>query len=205
MRYRACILCRKRKIKCNREFPCNNCIRSRTGDCVYEARPVETSELPGGAPANTTSDARQWQSHQQPILPSPYPQSSTAKANFGSQHSSPNSTQSSQLSKSSHEDEAKRLRSRIRELEDQLSRVSIESSSSSPLATVSSSIETTTSKLGGVFHVQCDTPIGNGGPMIARSMMHKTRMFGQSHWCVTAVLLVSSLNLLIYCLLYLHD
>ncbi|OAA38462.1 Transcription factor [Beauveria brongniartii RCEF 3172] len=66
----------------------------------------------------------------------------------------------------------------------------MESSSSSPLATTSSSIETTTSKLGGVFHVQCENSIGNGGPIIARSMMHKTRMFGQSHWCVTGVLLI---------------
>ncbi|EJP63252.1 C6 transcription factor, putative [Beauveria bassiana ARSEF 2860] len=85
---------------------------------------------------------------------------------------------------------AKRLRLRIRELEDQQSRVSIESSTSSPLATASSSIETTSSKLGGVFHVQCENPIGNGGPIVARSMMHKTRMFGQSHWCVTGVLLI---------------
>ncbi|KAM3562232.1 hypothetical protein MY1884_001932 [Beauveria asiatica] len=86
--------------------------------------------------------------------------------------------------------EAKRLRLRIRELEDQLSRVNMESSSSSPLATTSSSIETTASKLGGVFHVQCENSLGNGGPIIARSMMHKTRMFGQSHWCVTGVLLI---------------
>ncbi|OAQ96880.1 hypothetical protein LLEC1_04350 [Akanthomyces lecanii] len=187
----ACVLCRRRKIKCNREFPCTNCIRSRTGDCVYEARPVETSDEPRDAPANAFSGAGQWKPHQQPILPSPYPQTSAAKSNVGSHHSSPGSMQSSPVPKQlSHENEAKRLRLRIRELEDQLSRVSIESSSSSPLTTVSSSIETTTSKLGGVFHVQCDTPIGNGGPMIARSMMHKTRMFGQSHWCVTGVLLI---------------
>ncbi|KAJ3497748.1 hypothetical protein NLG97_g1670 [Lecanicillium saksenae] len=66
----------------------------------------------------------------------------------------------------------------------------MDSSSSSANATVSSSIETTSSQLGGVFHVQCETPIGNKGPVIARSMMHKTRMFGQSHWCVTGVLLI---------------
>ncbi|OAA55201.1 Transcription factor [Cordyceps fumosorosea ARSEF 2679] len=46
------------------------------------------------------------------------------------------------------------------------------------------------SRLGGVFHLQCETPVGNGGPVIPRSMMHKTRMFGQSHWCVTTTLLI---------------
>lgn len=162
---------------------------------MYETRPVDASEQPYNAPATISPSAGLWKP-QQHILPSHYLQASTAKSNSGSHHSSPISTQSSPTSRSSQENEAKRLRLRIRELEDQLSRVSMESSSSSPHATISSSIETTTSKLGGVFHVQCDTPIDNGGPMIARSMMHKTRMFGQSHWCVTAVLLVNLAHLL---------
>ncbi|TQV90932.1 C6 transcription factor [Cordyceps javanica] len=161
-----------------------------TGDCVYEARPVESPErLHGASPALTTGAAGQWKKHQS-ILPNHNLQTDTARSSLGSLHSSPKSTQSPPEAAYSHESEAKRLRLRIRELEDQLSRVSMESSGSSPLASVSSSIETTTSKLGGVFHVQCDTPIGNGGPVIARSMMHKTRMFGQSHWCVTGVLLI---------------
>ncbi|PQK14548.1 hypothetical protein BB8028_0005g00790 [Beauveria bassiana] len=183
MRCRACILCRKRKIKCDRKLPCNNCTRSRTGDCAYETWLVETSQQMHDAPS---INAEQWKPHQ-PILPSPCLAASRAKSSFTSLHSSPKSTQSTPDSGISHETEAKRLRLRIRELEDQLSRVSIESSTSSPLATTSSSIETT--KLGDVFHVQSENPIGNGGPIIARSMMHKTRMFGQSHWCVTGVLL----------------
>lgn len=32
---RACALCRRRKIRCNREAPCSNCLRSRA-NCVYQ-------------------------------------------------------------------------------------------------------------------------------------------------------------------------
>lgn len=34
-----CTVCRKRKIRCNREYPCNNCTRSRGAVCVYEDCP----------------------------------------------------------------------------------------------------------------------------------------------------------------------
>ncbi|KAK6382354.1 hypothetical protein LTS17_004241 [Exophiala oligosperma] len=34
-----CTVCRKRKIRCNREYPCNNCTRSRDAVCVYEEYP----------------------------------------------------------------------------------------------------------------------------------------------------------------------
>ncbi|ATY62601.1 C6 transcription [Cordyceps militaris] len=183
----ACVLCRKRKIKCNRNFPCNNCIRSRTGDCVYESRPVDAPEPAHATPATATLTTGSWK----PILPSPrHGQVGTARPSSGSLHASPTSTQSPTDAGHAHEDEATRLRLRIRELEDQLSRVSMEGSSASPLTTVSSSIETSSSQLGGVFHVQCETPMGNEGPVIARSMMHKTRLFGQTHWCVTGVLLI---------------
>ncbi|KAI0131801.1 hypothetical protein BJ170DRAFT_221422 [Xylariales sp. AK1849] len=32
----SCSLCRRRKIRCNRENPCSNCLRSKNHDCVYE-------------------------------------------------------------------------------------------------------------------------------------------------------------------------
>ena len=35
-RTRSCSLCRRRKLRCNRENPCSNCMRSRNGTCVYE-------------------------------------------------------------------------------------------------------------------------------------------------------------------------
>ncbi|KAH0848284.1 putative C6 transcription factor [Fonsecaea pedrosoi] len=35
----SCTVCRKRKIRCNREHPCNNCTRSRDAVCIYEDFP----------------------------------------------------------------------------------------------------------------------------------------------------------------------
>ncbi|KAJ6779290.1 hypothetical protein PWT90_07905 [Aphanocladium album] len=160
-----------------------------TGECIYESRPFDTTDQSYNAAPAVDSHAGHSKSPQA-ILPNPHTQTASITSNSVSHHSSPLSAPSPTTTGSSQENEAKRLRLRIRELEDQLARVSLESSSSSAYATVSSSIETTTSQLGGVFHVQCETPIGNKGPVIARSMMHKTRMFGQSHWCVTAVLLI---------------
>ncbi|KAL1897913.1 hypothetical protein Sste5346_003765 [Sporothrix stenoceras] len=44
----SCTLCRRRKIRCNREQPCSNCLRARKNvACVYEELPP----LPGAAPA----------------------------------------------------------------------------------------------------------------------------------------------------------
>ncbi|KAF2829553.1 hypothetical protein CC86DRAFT_346377, partial [Ophiobolus disseminans] len=43
----SCILCRKRKIRCNRETPCSNCVRSKNAACVYEAD-VPTRVTPTG-------------------------------------------------------------------------------------------------------------------------------------------------------------
>ncbi|KAI6291425.1 hypothetical protein MCOR34_010178 [Pyricularia oryzae] len=32
----SCTLCRQRKVRCSRGTPCTNCVRSRTGTCVYD-------------------------------------------------------------------------------------------------------------------------------------------------------------------------
>ncbi|KAL7937221.1 hypothetical protein V8C35DRAFT_295094 [Trichoderma chlorosporum] len=48
----SCALCRKRKLRCNRQRPCSNCIRSKTETCVYENhhlayQPLASGESPG--------------------------------------------------------------------------------------------------------------------------------------------------------------
>ncbi|KAK4228109.1 Acetamidase regulatory protein [Podospora fimiseda] len=35
----SCILCRQRKIRCNRQLPCQNCIRSKNAECAYKDAP----------------------------------------------------------------------------------------------------------------------------------------------------------------------
>ncbi|KAI2611600.1 uncharacterized protein GGS25DRAFT_202239 [Hypoxylon fragiforme] len=44
----SCLECRRRKLSCSRELPCDRCIKSGTPDkCTYESRPGSTSTLPG--------------------------------------------------------------------------------------------------------------------------------------------------------------
>lgn len=51
---RSCLLCRKRKIKCNRELPCNNCERSRTSEaCVYDGVVYQASRVQGDGHRDT--------------------------------------------------------------------------------------------------------------------------------------------------------
>ncbi|ERT03438.1 uncharacterized protein SPSK_08313 [Sporothrix schenckii 1099-18] len=51
----SCTLCRRRKIRCNREQPCSNCLRSRKNvACVYEELPP----LPGAATPTALLTAR---------------------------------------------------------------------------------------------------------------------------------------------------
>lgn len=43
---RSCALCRRRKIRCNRETPCSNCIRSKNvHGCVYQVHPPPQPSL----------------------------------------------------------------------------------------------------------------------------------------------------------------
>ncbi|KAL2195935.1 fungal-specific transcription factor domain-containing protein [Corynascus similis CBS 632.67] len=54
----SCILCRKRKIRCDRQLPCRNCTKSRNATCFYKDDPrvprkqgesLETSQTLGGS------------------------------------------------------------------------------------------------------------------------------------------------------------
>ncbi|KAK6392511.1 hypothetical protein LTR65_003642 [Meristemomyces frigidus] len=73
------------------------------------------------------------------------------------------------------------LRHQIKQLEEQLSKAtSIPTASPVPAAT--STTETASSKLGAAFHFQHDSGSSGQAQVVTRSVMHKTRLFGQSHW-----------------------
>lgn len=80
------------------------------------------------------------------------------------------------------------MKSRIRQLEEQLSKAT-QMSTQSPVPTSNSNIETTTSSIAGTFYVHESRLLGKA-QVISRSVMHKTRLFGQSHW-INGVALVS--------------
>ncbi|KAF4450392.1 hypothetical protein F53441_6516 [Fusarium austroafricanum] len=166
----SCTLCRKRKIRCNREWPCNHCMRSRRGECVYvnphpgpsskTAKPIQplvtdTGDDFNGAPLPTPED--------HVVLPS-----GMATASSSTGVPTPLSQSSSQ--------ELESLKNKVRQLEDQLSATTVSPSQLTP----TSNVETSISHLGGTFHMHSQGR--PSGPLtIPRAVSHKTRFFGQSH------------------------
>ncbi|KAM7199124.1 hypothetical protein V8F33_004599 [Rhypophila sp. PSN 637] len=167
----SCTLCRKRKIRCNRDSPCSNCVRSKNPTCVYDA----SVQLPPRHSPDSPS---------QLLLPSSLGGRSRSNSSIHSE-TSPGSTShanSLQLlssnSSSNRDFELEKLRTKVRQLEHQKSLPT--QSESSLLVAVKQSTETTTSELAGTFHVQHESR-PNDQPSRSR-IVHDTRVFGQSHW-----------------------
>lgn len=92
--------------------------------------------------------------------------------------------------------ESLRLKLRIRDLEDQLSKLTSRPANPSP-EPPHSNIQTLNSTLSGTFHVHCEGSSLGQQQAIARGVSHKTRLFGQSHWTVNGVLLVRLAHVLV--------
>ncbi|KAJ5110451.1 hypothetical protein N7532_000986 [Penicillium argentinense] len=178
----ACELCRRRKIKCNREAPCSNCRRSKNATCIYKElsppptlrnRDAQRSSMvvnvsnPGENCFAVQVDGQSTSGSARTV--SSHPPMSTA----------PSSMISTPMSHSSIQ-ETESLRSRISELEQQLSASRQQSVVNTPSPHYN--ISTTTSHIAGTFHVHQESATAGQPPAISRTIMHKTRVFGQSHW-----------------------
>ncbi|SPO02031.1 uncharacterized protein DNG_04704 [Cephalotrichum gorgonifer] len=179
----SCNLCRRRKIRCNREAPCSNCLRSRNATCVYEVLsppPSPRRSIPASlAPAPPQQ------------CPSPV---SIAGASTGTGTgtgtspagtvsaprvtSSPAQSDNTTAPPSSLEFEA--MRFRIAQLEEQLSaptRIPPAGPTGKPGLTTETMLESP--MLGSYYlHQDVDSP----GHACSQSVTHKGRMFGRSHW-----------------------
>lgn len=184
---RSCALCRRRKIRCNREAPCSNCLRSRAS-CVYETpqsrgRPVNHDTVPvilnNRGPTSLGSST----------IVSGDPSSSLATSPDVKSASTPPSLSSLPDAHS----QSMGLQLKRRQIE-QLQRSTPPSSiqSQQPRSTTAANIQKLSTSLSGTFHVNCETGSLAQPQTIARSVAHKTRLFGQSHWAVNGVLLVST-------------
>lgn len=100
----------------------------------------------------------------------------------------PSLTTASSLPSQSSAWDVELLKGRIRLLEEQLA-VATSMSSQSPVSTPNSSIETISSRLGGTFHIHRESRSLVQPQNIIRSVTHKNRQFGQSHW-INIILLV---------------
>ncbi|KAH8689996.1 hypothetical protein BGW36DRAFT_401452 [Talaromyces proteolyticus] len=198
----SCIQCRKRKIKCNREPTCSNCMRSKNSTCVYENDPSQPSKQNAGC--DQTSDSglskRAQEKNDFSVFSNNY--SSTSRPSTIVTHApssllAPSSvpTPPSQISAQ----DVEFMQNRIKKLEDKLSKISPASSgpsSVSPLVpTPNSTIDTVTSCIGGVFHFHHETHLQGQAPVLNHSVMHKSRWFGQSHWITGLFELVNLFNI----------
>ncbi|KAL7915056.1 hypothetical protein GGI35DRAFT_168149 [Trichoderma velutinum] len=157
----SCALCRKRKLRCNRQRPCSNCIRSKTETCVYEnhhlaEQPLAAGQSPGRSQIGVFSleSRAQAQSHLDSKL-----NDALAIRNHGSNVASRNAI--SPLASGSQDDLTLSL---------------------------SASDEHRPGFLGldrseGTIHFHRDNnPSDSTNAGLIRSVTHKTRFFGQSHW-----------------------
>ncbi|KAF3071175.1 hypothetical protein GL218_00223 [Daldinia childiae] len=173
----SCVLCRRRKIRCNRESPCSNCVRSKNASCIYEnhfLQPQQATEL---------------HSSISPIAEVAVP-SLTSKS---SPRAASTTTASTAATYQSSQD-IEFLKNKIKQLEERLSQSN--ETSQSPIQTPGSNIEAISSRIGGTFYVHHEDPLAGQPQNISRSVTHKSRMFGQSHWITGMALVRDILNLI---------
>ncbi|KAF5592353.1 hypothetical protein FPCIR_5674 [Fusarium pseudocircinatum] len=165
-------------MRCNRGSPCSNCMRARKGECVYEnPPPAERSTASQDHIAEIAGNINTFFSLSTP-------EDLVASANSGLPALSTGAASSSTgaptpVSQSSVQ-ELDMLRNRVRQLEGQLS-----STTATPLqshvSTPASTLQTSTSRLGGTFHLHSQRQ-HVGALATPRAISHKSRFFGQSHF-----------------------
>ncbi|KAG9254314.1 C6 zinc finger protein [Emericellopsis atlantica] len=170
----ACEQCRRRKVRCDRNTPCNHCVRSQIKDCSY---------APAHVPPSWRKKAQEQSQSQQPqkeidgkpapILPAPpkdteniVPASSDLSSIVGGSSTAPSSSGSSR--------DVDRLAERVHYLEEKLARFGLEKSPKEP---------------------ETNDPISSD-TLIQQGTISKTRYFGRSHWMKGAMLLLLEINTL---------
>ncbi|KAL5051286.1 hypothetical protein BDW71DRAFT_51493 [Aspergillus fruticulosus] len=174
----SCSLCRRRKIRCNRESPCSNCIKSKAEPCVYDSDPLPRPQQHLGFSRTVELDLCKATAERQ-MLP---PDTAASQVPSYASRSIPSSLKDSS-SRTSHASvsEVESMKSRIRQLEEQLSRVT-EPARSPPRPSPSSRIETSTSQIAGTFHINHERRLHDSQFVSRNLVIHKSRLFGSSHW-----------------------
>ncbi|KAL2812978.1 hypothetical protein BJX63DRAFT_421499 [Aspergillus granulosus] len=185
---------RRPAIRCNRESPCSNCVKSKSEPCVYDnndalrpqrhlgfrhtleldiAKASQASQTPLGLQV-------QPQAIHQDMLP---PIANASREPSTVSRSVPSSSKGSwSRTTQSAVSEVESLKSKIQRLEEQLSKV-VQEPMSSPAPDVRPDLETATSGIAGTFHINRENRIDDERHAISRNVvMHKSRLFGPSHW-----------------------
>ncbi|KAK5451414.1 hypothetical protein LTS15_008178 [Exophiala xenobiotica] len=148
----------KRKIRCNRELPCNNCLRSKNAACVYE-------EYYTPVPRRRQNQSQSVHEQHSPIS------FEGVSASIGGNNAS------IPASKPSDGDVAS-MKNRIRDLERQLSQATGNTSKTNTPA----SVTIATRDLPEASQDRIENGLFGAPRMFGRTVLHKSRQFGQSHW-----------------------
>ncbi|KAK4462917.1 hypothetical protein QBC42DRAFT_325978, partial [Cladorrhinum samala] len=149
----SCILCRQRKIRCNREKPCNNCLRSKNAECVY--RDAHKGPGSNGRSSDTTAPP------------------SELSLNASSERGTVTSDSASTIGHN------RLLR---HDIPTTAPGAGPSSAISAIALTPAPNVETTTVGIAGTFHLHTENCQTGKPQAVTRSVSHKARLFGQSHW-----------------------
>lgn len=194
---RSCSVCRRRKTRCNRQSPCSNCVRSRRKEaCVYDEEPQPGGPQPRSIqPDHRHTPARSLQTSIG-VVPAALAASATptcrdSPTSVAGDPASP-ATDTTQVPP----DHVDLMRSRIKHLEQQLYKATSKRVHTTTVMSPFSDIETTSSRFAGTFHVHGEIPstIFGRSALMSRSISHKTRLLGQSHWMNGAIPIVSNVT-----------
>ncbi|KAL6875481.1 hypothetical protein HDV57DRAFT_503260 [Trichoderma longibrachiatum] len=177
----SCALCRKRKLRCNRERPCSNCIRSKTETCVYENHHL--GDQPGPSPSQSQVGVFFLDSQAQSSSPNDWPGATSTSSNPSSRNFISPLTPKSQdesianvsLSGTSNAGPSNPNSSH---------NIAAEPPSRSADASPDSDFLAKASHItGGAIHFHRESnPVDSTSPSLIRNVTHKKRFFGQTHW-----------------------
>lgn len=166
----SCIICRRRKLKCDRSLPCAQCIKSKTADsCTY-------SGSRDGPTANTRGSATPPRSRLQTPSNRTAPPAGGLHV-FDSRHKAvPNPGP-----KSGHSNELQELRSRVQSLENALS---VQGAIPTPETLGGSGSTNSWSRLAPEDEIVRDM-IDEMSEKYVRGRNSRTRIVGRSHWTLS--------------------
>ncbi|KAK4150613.1 Acetamidase regulatory protein [Chaetomidium leptoderma] len=198
----SCILCRRRKIKCNREVPCSNCTKSKNAECIYRdapRAPAQTRRQGRSVESRETSQTSLASAPDAPSALSPLSPSISTPSTATPNHqyhdpSRPTTTATNRTADlvartGSH---ARPARSQtVPEQGHQAVSSSGPSSTNTPVSTFTknSRVETRTVNVSGNFYFHSEHRLASAPQAVTRCVTHKTRLFGQSHWVNALALL----------------
>ncbi|KAF7623754.1 hypothetical protein F9C07_5260 [Aspergillus flavus] len=171
----SCSLCRRRKIRCDRKSPCNNCVRSKNEACIYETHPSDHPRSRVNHGQTISLESREGPSPTAPSASS-YVSRPSTETNHAYESIVGGSTDATTPRSQASVADVEALKSRIKNLEEQLSKANqgpVQSSNSTyapPLRVMNSPL------------CEVDSHLFGETQVITRSVVHKSRMFGQSHW-----------------------